>query len=217
MAARYACREALVTSVCEMFAQNYPLVRVRKNSILCLSAEKDGIVTAGGVSSWQDLALYLTATFCGHRQTCETAKNHLLSTHENGQLPFAAMNRQISTTELVIAECQRWIADNFTLPNPVQAMAAQSGVNYRTLSRRFGAAVGRSPIEYVQGLRIEDAKRILEENLTPVEDVGALVGYEDPASFRRIFCREAGLSPAAYRKKFSPLRQYSDGRIRPPK
>ena len=197
---------------CAMFAQNYPLVRIKKDSILCLSAEKEGIVTAGGVASWQDLALYLIATFCGHRQACETAKIHLISGHEDGQLPFAAMNRQISTTDLVVAECQRWIADNFTLPNPVQAMAARTGMNYRTLSRRFGAATGRSPIEYVQGLRIEESKRILEDNMTPIEDVGALVGYEDPASFRRIFRREAGLSPAAYRKKFSPIRLYSDGK-----
>lgn len=198
----------------ELFAQNYPLVRVQKNCVLCLSAESDGIVTAGGVTSWQELALYLTASFCGHRQACETAKIHLLAGHEDGQLPFAAMNRRINTSDLVISECQRWIAENFTLPNPVQAMAARTGMNSRTLSRRFGAATGRSPIEYVQGLRMEEAKRILEDDKTPAEDVGVLVGYEDPASFRRIFRREVGVSPAAYRKKFAPMRLFADGKAR---
>ena len=196
----------------ELFAQNYPLVRVQKNSVLCLGAEAEGIVTAGGVTSWQELALYLTATFCGHRQACETAKIHLLAGHEDGQLPFAAMNRRINTSDLVISECQRWLADNFTLTNPVQAMAARTGLNGRTLSRRFGAATGRSHIEYVQGLRIEEAKRILENDPIPTEDIGELVGYEDPASFRRIFRRQVGVSPAAYRKKFAPLRAFAEGK-----
>lgn len=200
----------------ELFAKSYPLVRVQKNSVLCLSAEADGIVTAGGVTSWQELALYLTAAFCGHRQACETAKIHLLAGHEDGQLPFAAMNRRINTSDLVISECQRWISENFTLPNPVQAMVTRTGLNVRTFSRRFGAATGRSPIEYVQALRIEEAKRILEADTTPSEDVGALVGYEDPASFRRIFRREVGVTPAAYRKKFAPIRLFAAGRSRVP-
>lgn len=200
----------------ELFAQHYPRVRVQKTCILCLSAEADGIITAGGVTSWQELALYLTATFCGHRQACETAKIHLLAGHEDGQLPFAAMNRRINTSDLVISDCQRWIAENFTLPNPVQAMVDRTGMNSRTLSRRFGAATGRSPIEYVQALRIEEAKRILEDDKVRAEDVGDLVGYVDPASFRRIFKREVGVSPAAYRRKFAPVRLFAERRARAP-
>lgn len=198
----------------EMFAKHYPKVKVQKNCVLCLSAEADGIITAGGVTSWQELSLYMTAAFCGHRQACQTAKIHLLAGHEDGQLPFAAMNRRINQSDLVISDCQVWIGENYTLPNPVQEMAARSGLNTRTLSRRFGAATGRSPIEYVQGLRIEEAKRILEEDDSPVEAIGALVGYEDPSSFRRIFRREVGLSPAAYRKKFVPIRLLSEKRAR---
>ena len=79
----------------ELFAQNYLLVRVQKNCELHLRAEADGIVTAGGVTSWQGLAIYLTATFCGRRQAFANPEILMLASPEYGQLPFAAMNRRI--------------------------------------------------------------------------------------------------------------------------
>jgi len=192
----------------ELFAEHYPDIRMRKDSVLCLSAAEDRIVTAGGVTSWQDLALYLIARFCGHRQACETAKVHLLAGHEDGQLPFAAMNRRMGTEDKMISLCQAWIADNYALPNPVRIMAERAGLNSRTLSRRFRAATGHSPIGYVQGLRVEEAKRMLEDDEASIDDIGVAVGYDDPASFRRLFQRQTGLSPAAYRKKFACIRAF---------
>lgn len=200
----------------ELFAQCYPKVKMKKDSVLCLSAAADGIVTAGGVTSWQDLALYLIARFCGQSQACETAKIHLLAGREDGQLPFAAMNRRLNTSDLAIAECQQWIARNFTLPNPVQTMAERAGLNIRTFSRRFRAATERSPIEYVQALRVEEAKRILETEHDPVDDISVTVGYDDPSSFRRIFWREVGVTPAAYRRKFASLLSFGAAATRPP-
>jgi transcriptional regulator GlxA family with amidase domain len=192
----------------ELFAQHYPDVRMRKDSVLCLSAADDRVVTAGGVTSWQDLALYLIARFCGHRQACETAKIHLLSGHEDGQLPFAAMNRKIGAADKVIAQCQAWMEDNYALPSPVRVMAERAGLNIRTLSRRFQSATGHSPIGYVQALRVDEAKRMLEDDKESIDGIGVAVGYDDPASFRRIFRRQAGLSPAAYRKKFASIRSF---------
>src|SRR3546814_12061638 len=72
----------------------------------------------------------------------------------------------------------------------------------RTFKRRFTAATGLAPIEYVQRLRIEDAKRRLERTATSVEEVGWKVGYESDAFFRRLFKRITGMTPHAYRKKF---------------
>jgi transcriptional regulator GlxA family with amidase domain len=197
----------------ELFAQYYPDVRMRQDSVLCLSAADDNIVTAGGVTSWQDLALYLIARFCGRRQALETAKIHLLAGHENGQLPFAAMNLRICTEDMVIAQCQAWIADNYTVPNPVRIMAERAGMNMRTLSRRFKAATGHSPIDYVQGLRVEAAKQMLEDCEESIDEIGALIGYDDPASFRRLFRRQVGLSPAAYRKKFASVLSFEKAKV----
>jgi transcriptional regulator GlxA family with amidase domain len=139
----------------ELFEQHYPDIRLRKDSVLCLSSADDRVVTAGGVTSWQDLALFLIARFCGYQQACETAKVHLLSGHEDGQLPFAAMNRQINDSDKAISQCQTWIAENYALPNPVGIMAERAGLNIRTMSRRFRSATGHSPIGYVQCLRVE--------------------------------------------------------------
>src|SRR3546814_6389628 len=86
-------------------------------------------------------------------------------------------------------------------------MVERSGLNARTFSRRFKAATGFAPLEYVQALRIEEAKQMLETDTLSANEVGASVGYDDSASFRRIFKRGVGLSPSAYRKKFQRILQ----------
>jgi len=193
----------------DMFQRHYPKVSFRNESILCLTAEADNIVTAGGVSAWHDLAVYLIARFCGYKHAIETAKVFLISGHSEGQAPYAVMTRPMETKDAQISDCQVWIADNYGLSKPVEHMVARSGLNARTFSRRFKAATGFAPIEYVQALRIEEAKQMLETDKHAVEDVGSTVGYEDPASFRKLFKRGVGLSPAAYRKKFQRLSQFA--------
>lgn len=188
-----------------LFQRCYPTVRMNRSAVLCLGSELDRIITAGAVTAWQDLAIYLIARFCGQQQALRTAKVFLLSGHEDGQLPFAAMNRRIETTDGVIADCQSWIAENYTLPNPVQRMIERSGLNARTFARRFRAATGYQPIDYVQALRIEEAKQILETQDLGIDEIAEAVGYDDPASFRRLFKRKSGMTPAAYRKKIVGL------------
>ncbi|HUF86671.1 MAG TPA: helix-turn-helix domain-containing protein [Thermohalobaculum sp.] len=189
----------------DLFRRFYPRVRLVENAVVCLSGEADRIVTAGGVTAWMDLAVYLIARFCGQQSAIETAKVFLLAGHEEGQLPFAAMGRRVDGADAVIAECQDWIARHYEAPNPVQAMIERSGLNPRTFARRFRAATGYQPIDYVQALRIEEAKQMLETEGAGIEEVAAQVGYEDPASFRRVFKRRAGLTPAAYRRKFQRI------------
>ncbi|HYL40061.1 MAG TPA: helix-turn-helix domain-containing protein, partial [Candidatus Binatus sp.] len=132
-----------------------------------------------------------------------TAKVYLLEGHEDGQLPFAAMARRIRADDAVIRDALRWLDDELAVPNPVTAMTARSGLTSRTFARRFRAATGRRPIEYVHALRVERARELLEGGAQGIEDVGYQVGYEDPTFFRRLFKRTAGLTPAAYRRKFA--------------
>ncbi len=188
-----------------LFARAYPRVRFCRESILCLGAEADGIVTAGGVTSWQELALYLIARFCGSQTARDTAKVHLLAGHEGGQLPFAAANRSTNGSDGIIAQCQEWIALHYEEPNPVQRMAEIFGLNSRTFARRFRAATGSSPIDYVQHVRIEEAKQMLETTTDSIDDLATQVGYLDPAAFRRTFRKLAGTTPAEYRRRFSRL------------
>lgn len=188
-----------------LFAREYPGSRLLRDSVLCLTHEAEGIVTAGGVTSWQELALYLIRRSCGADAARQTAKVHLLAGHEEGQLPFAVMTRPQTGTDAVIGACQEFIAVNYQDPNPVQRMVALSGLNPRTFARRFKAATGRSAIDYVVELRIEEAKQMLESSDAPVDEVSWSVGYQDPAAFRRIFRRLAGATPAEHRRRFSRI------------
>lgn len=193
----------------DMFQRHYPQVSFRSESVLCLAAESHGIVTAGGVSAWHDLAVYLIARFCGHKHAIETAKVFLISGHSEGQSPYSVMTRPMESADGPISDCQTWIADNYAIENPVERMVEHSGLNARTFSRRFRAATGFAPIEYVQALRIEEAKQMLGHNMLSIDEVAESVGYDDPASFRRIFKRNVGQSPAVYRKKFQRISQFT--------
>lgn len=189
----------------ELFRQAYPRVHFEDASILDLSAETAGLVTAGGVTAWQDLALHLVARLVGARQASDTAKVYLLGGHEDGQRPFAAMSRRVRTSDAVIRDALSWIAEAYAEPNPVTAMAQRSGLAQRTFARRFLAATGQRPIDYVHALRMEVAREQLEQGAGAVDDVGLSVGYEDPTFFRRLFKRTTGMTPAAYRRKFAPV------------
>lgn len=186
----------------DLFRTHYPKVRLRPESILNLESESRGIITAGGVTSWQDLALHIIARLCGRDEAMRAAKIYLLSGHDDGQLPFAAMSRCIQKRDAAIADCQTWIAGNYTTAKPVSAMIERSQLKPRTFARRFKAATGQLPMDYVHALRIEKAKQLIETESDSGDHIGFQVGYEDPTFFRRLFKRKAGLTPAAYRKKF---------------
>lgn len=190
---------------CEVLARRFPRIEVRRERILVPAGEGHRVITAGGASSWTDLVLYLIARFAGPEEALRAAKLHLLEWHDAGQLPFAALACGLRHDDRVVAECQRRLADSYADARPVAAMAATSGLSPRSLHRRFKRATGQAPIAYVQALRIEEAKQLLETTTMAVDDIAAEVGYEEPASFRRLFRRHVGLSPSDYRRRFQPL------------
>jgi transcriptional regulator GlxA family with amidase domain len=189
----------------DLFRSTYPRIAFDSDPILDLASETDRLITAGGVTAWQDLALHLIARLCGPEHASRTAKIHLLAGHEDGQRPFAAMSRRRHSGDAVIVRCLAWIREHYASPNPVTAMAERSGLTRRTFARRFDAATGQRPIEYVHALRIEAARERLETGSDAIDDVGFQVGYEDPTFFRRLFKRTTGLTPAAYRRKYAPI------------
>ncbi|UCH41145.1 MAG: helix-turn-helix domain-containing protein [Gammaproteobacteria bacterium] len=186
-----------------LFQEYFPQVKWAPEPILNLSGENRRMVTSAGVTSWQDLAIYLVERFCGLSNATNTARVYLLARHDDGQLPYSSMSCSTRHNDAVVRDCQDWIEGNYKCSNPVSEMIDRSGLNSRTFARRFRSATGYQPIEYVQGLRIEAAKQMLESDATSVEVISSSVGYDDPASFRRIFKRKVGLTPARYRKKFS--------------
>lgn len=179
----------------------YPTVRPRPERILCPDGPEHRMVTGGGASSWEDLALYLIARFCGEAEALRIAKIFVLGDRSEGQLPFSALGRPRSHADAAIERCQQWLADHYSGPHPVARMVARSGLPERTFKRRFKAATGYAPVEYVQALRIEEAKQLLETTDFPTDVIASTVGYEDPAFFRRLFKRRTGVTPARYRQR----------------
>ena len=192
-------------AIVDLMKAHYPSVELAPQRILTPSGDGDRIVTSGGSSAWADLALHLVARFSGGTEAVRAAKIFLLGDHSEGQLPFAGARRPQRHDDAAIADAQTWISDNYHVENPVALMAARSGLPPRTFTRRFRAASGYAPIDYVQTLRIEEAKQLLETGPAPVDEVAFDVGYEDPNSFRRLFKRMVGVTPARYRQRYAKI------------
>jgi len=201
------CEATIHWGYVAMLANNYPGVKVKPNQSLVLSGEAQRILTAGGGSSWQDLALYLIARFVGLKEAIEVARVYMLQWHDLGQQPFAALMYFRQTQDGVINRCQEWVARNYKQSSPVAAMIEVSGLAERTFMRRFAESTGMTPLDYVHAHRLEEAKQMLETGDLPVEAIANEVGYEDTSFFGRLFRRKVGLTPAQYRLRFGSLRR----------
>lgn len=185
-----------------IFEQHYPAVRLRPQRLLCHAGPDQRLITGGGSGAWADLALYLIGRYCGAAEAVRIAKVFVLGDHADGQLPFTAMIRHRYHEDAAIGGCQAWIASHYAEPNPVARMVARTGLPERTFKRRFRKATGYAPVDYVQALRIEEAKQCLESTNDPIDAIANTVGYEDPAWFRKLFKRRTGITPARYRQRF---------------
>jgi transcriptional regulator GlxA family with amidase domain len=97
---------------------------------------------------------------------------------------------------------QNWLEERFDQPLLIDDVAQQFGFGVRNFKRRFKDATGYTPITYLQTLRLEKAKQLLESTRMTLDSITYAVGYEDGNSFRRLFQQRVGLLPAAYRKRF---------------
>lgn len=189
----------------DLFQTRYPRVRFDPAPNLCFGDLTGRIVTAGGISSWHDLALHVIARHCGPAEALRIAKVFLMKWHDEGDLPFASLVRYPPHADAKVRTCQEWLKQHFRETGTVARAVALSGLPERTCKRRFKAATGTSLIDHVQNLRIEEAKRLLEGTVEPFEAIAAEVGYENTAFCRRLFKRRTGLTPERYRKLFRPI------------
>ena len=187
----------------ELMKAEYPRVRVHGDRILVAATDDGSIVTCGGAASWMDMVLYLVGRFAGPEDAMRLAKIQMFDWHHNGQTPYARLTTRPQTVDRLIHESQEWLADHYAEADPVMEMIRRSGLSRRSFGRRFHAATGHAPLDYVQRVRIEEAKQLLETGSETIERVGAEVGYSDAVSFRRLFKRMVGETPAAYRRRQS--------------
>lgn len=189
----------------DLFRKLYPRVKFRPDPNLAFADPAGRIVTAGGTSSWHDLALYIIARHASPNEAMRIAKVYLLKWHSEGQLPYAALIRRSPHADSIVRACEECLSKHFRDNDALEAAVRRSSVPERTLKRRFKAATGHSLIEYLQNVRIEHAKHLLESSTLPVDEISVQAGYEDASFFRRLFRRRTGLSPSQYRRMFQPV------------
>jgi transcriptional regulator GlxA family with amidase domain len=189
----------------DLFRRSFPAVRFNPEPNLVITDPTARIVTAGGTTSWHDLALHIIARHCSPGEALRIAKVYLLKWHGEGQLPFQSLVRRQPHADSVVRRAEDWLAAHFPEAHAVASVVAACGIPERSLKRRFKIATGSTLMAHVQNLRIEEAKRLLESENTAADDIAPIVGYDNPAFFRRLFKRSTGLTPGAYRRMFRPL------------
>ncbi|QRM34314.1 GlxA family transcriptional regulator [Microvirga sp. VF16] len=186
----------------EAFSKVFPDVPLSPERVLVVSGEREEYITSGASMTWHDLVLYLIARHVGATAAQTVARYFALQWHHDGLAPYIVFQGRRDHGDAAIAEAQAWLSTHFSIAGPVEEMVRRSVLPERTFKRRFTEATGFTPIDYVQRLRIEDAKRRLERTDEPADEISWRVGYEDPAFFRRLFKRVTGMTPSAYRRRF---------------
>lgn len=188
----------------DLFRRNFPDVRFDPAPSICFSSRDGRLVTAGGASSWHQLALHVIARHTSPGEAVRVAKVFLLKWHSDGNLLDTNHMRNVAHADSVVRCAEDWLTKHFRDPDPVAGVGAACGIAERSLKRRFRQATGLTLIAYAQNLRIEAAKQELESGSKPVDRIAVAVGYENVAFFRRLFKRHTGLSPGEYRRMFRP-------------
>ena len=199
----------------DLFRKSFPQVRFNPEPNLVFADPEGRIVTAGGTSSWHDLAIHIVARHCSPGEAMRIAKVYLMKLHSEGQLPFAALVRRQPHADSVVRRAEEWLSAHFRDANAVSAVVGVCGIPERSLKRRFKTATGTTLIGHVQNLRIEEAKRLLEAGALASDDIAPLCGYENAAFFRRLFKRATGLTPGQYRRMFQPVTRMSEEATQP--
>jgi len=189
----------------DLFRKNFPKVKFNSAPTLVVADRTGRIVTAGGTTSWHDLAIHIISRHVSTGEALRIAKVYLLKWHSEGQLPYASLVRRQPHADAVVRRAESWLAEHFSEPHAVANVVKHCAIPERSVKRRFKMATGSTLISHVQNLRIEEAKRLLESGKTSADEIGVKVGYENPAFFRRLFKRSTGLTPGAYRRMFQPL------------
>jgi len=189
----------------DLFRKRYPEVNFDPAPNLCFADRAGRIVTAGGVTSWHDLALHIISRYVSPGEALRIAKVYLLKWHSEGDLSYANIVRRLPHADSIVRRCEDWLREHFRDADALAQVTELSAIPERTLKRRFKASTGSSLIEYLQNLRVEEAKRLLESTELPMEDISEQTGYSDTSFFRRLFKRLTGLTPSKYRRMFQPI------------
>ena len=178
----------------------YPEVKVQSEKIV---TESEGLYTSGGAYAFTNLVIYLVEKFGGRELAIATAKAFMINMDKVDQSIFMIFNGQKDHGDNLVLSIQEEIEQAYQQKIAVNTLAEKFHTNRRTMERRFKSATGNSIIEYLQRVRMEAAKKSLEQVTNNVTDAMYTSGYNDPKAFREVFRKIVGLSPIDYKKKFA--------------
>jgi transcriptional regulator GlxA family with amidase domain len=165
--------------------------------------EQKGLYSSGGATSYWNLLLYLIEKYAGRDMSIMAAKMFALEIGRKSQSPFIMFNGQKTHEDEPIKKAQEFIEANITEKISVEDLALKFAIGKRHFERRFKMATNNSPLEYIQRVKIEAAKKHLESSRKNINEVMYDVGYSDTKAFRTVFKKITGLSPVEYRNKYN--------------
>ncbi len=188
---------------CADFAARYPDVELDPEPIYV----RDGdVATSAGVTAGIDLALALVEEDHGRDLALHIARHLVVFLRRPGnQRQFSAQLAAQTAGRPTLRDVQHWIAEHPDDDLSVDALASRANLSPRHFARAFQAEVGMSPGRYVDQVRLETARRLLEDTADGVEEVSRACGYGTPEAMRRAFVRTLGTAPAEYRRRFRPM------------
>ncbi len=184
------------------FRDRYPDVEIVDGAVI---TEHDNIYSSGGANSLWNLVLYLIEKYADRETAIMIAKFFALDIGRDNQTQFAIFKGQRNHLDTEIQKVQDHIETNFEEKMTIEDLAAVIHTGRRTFERRFKQATNNTPIEYIQRVRIEAAKKLFEGSRKSVTEVMFEVGYSDTKAFRDIFKKITGLTPIEYRNKFAKV------------
>lgn len=184
----------------EDMRRRYPDVKLLPDRVM---TDQDGVYTSGGAFSSLNLVLYLIEKFCGREVVIWASKMFSIDLDKSNQSHFAVFQGQHQHEDAEILQAQRFIEQNYHLEISVETIAEQANMSKRNFIRRFKNATQNTPLEYLQRVKMESAKKELEKSAQNINTLMYNVGYNDVKTFRKVFKRVTGLTPQDYRRKYS--------------
>jgi transcriptional regulator GlxA family with amidase domain len=182
------------------FKRLFPNVNLNIDKLI--TAEK-GLYTNGGSFSFLNLILFLIEKYFDRQTAIVCSKGFQIDIERNSQSPFIIFQTQKNHGDDLICKAQEYIEENLSEKISFEELALKLATSRRNFDRRFIKATGNTPVEYLQRVKVEVAKRILEKGRKSIFEVMYEVGYSDDKAFREVFKKITGLSPLSYRAKYN--------------
>ncbi|HVI43478.1 MAG TPA: helix-turn-helix domain-containing protein [Chitinophaga sp.] len=183
-----------------LFREMFPEVTLVDGRII---TEAERLYSSGGAASYWNLLLHLVEKYAGREMAIMASKVFALEIDRKSQSPFIMFNGQKKHEDEPVKQAQEFIEQNVSEKISVEDLSVRFAIGRRHFERRFKKATNNTPLEYIQRVKMEAAKKKLETSNMNVNEVMYEVGYSDLKAFRAVFKKLTGLSPADYRSKYN--------------